>query len=168
MRFRRSHFAFQSPERADRRSAPIAGSSLSARMRFWEMRRITRFMRGTERTSPEPFRLRRLRAKWNTRNWRTEAGMNYPSDAPHPRRIWCTRRGRPVRRRSGRRLNLPRERPSLHDRSERTWVASRNQTNWFAAIAGAMTWLRVSSSGGIADAASVLVNAMDQRHGRGR
>jgi hypothetical protein len=32
--------------------------------------------------------------------------------------------------------------------------------NWFAAIAGAMTWLRVSSSGGIADAASVSVNAM--------
>jgi hypothetical protein len=31
-----------------------------------------------------------------------------------------------------------------------------------------MTWLRVSSSAGIADAASVLVNAMDQRHGSGR
>jgi hypothetical protein len=29
-----------------------------------------------------------------------------------------------------------------------------------------MTWLRVSSSGGIADAASVSVNAMDQQHAR--
>ncbi len=31
-----------------------------------------------------------------------------------------------------------------------------------------MTWLRVSSNGGIADAASGLVNALDQRHGSGR
>jgi len=57
---------------------------------------------------------------------------------------------------------------SLHGRSGRRCAVSRNQTNWFAAIAEAMTWLRVSSSGGIADAASVLVNAMAQRHGRGR
>ena len=55
-----------------------------------------------------------------------------------------------------------------HGRFGRRWAVSRNQTNWFAAIAGATTWLRVSSSGGIADAASVSVNAMDQRHGRGR
>ena len=34
--------------------------------------------------------------------------------------------------------------------------------------AGAMTWLRVSSSGGIGDAASVSVNAMGRRPGRGR
>ncbi len=89
--------------------------------------------------------------------------MNYRSDAPHhrPSRIRRTRRGRPVRR-------LPRERPSRHGRSVRRWTASRNLTNWGAAIAGAMTWLRVSSSGGIADAASVSVNAMARRHGRGR
>jgi len=31
-----------------------------------------------------------------------------------------------------------------------------------------MTWLRVLSSGEIADAASVLVNAMGRRHRRGR
>ena len=59
------------------------------------------------------------------------------------------------------RKKAARERPSRHGRSGRRWAASRNQTNWFAAIAGAMTWLRVSSSGEIADAASVLVNAMD-------
>ncbi len=94
--------------------------------------------------------------------------MNYRSDAPHPRpsRIRWTRRGRPVRRRSGRRL--PRERPSLHGRSGRRWAVSRNQTSWFAAIAGAMTWLQVLSSGGIADAANVSVNAMGRWHGRGR
>jgi hypothetical protein len=40
-------------------------------------------------------------------------------------------------------------------------IVSRNRTTWFAAIAGAPTWLPVSSSGAIADAASVLVNAMD-------
>ena len=33
--------------------------------------------------------------------------------------------------------------------------------DWFAVIAGAMTLPRVSSSGGLADAASVLINAMD-------
>jgi len=37
-----------------------------------------------------------------------------------------------------------------------------------AAIAGAMTWLRVSSGGEIGDAASVSVNAMGRRPGRGR
>jgi hypothetical protein len=53
-------------------------------------------------------------------------------------------------------------------RSGRRRAASRNQRNWVAAIAGAMTWLRVSSSGGIGDAASVSVNAMGRRPGRGR
>ncbi len=53
-------------------------------------------------------------------------------------------------------------------RSGKRWAANRNQTNWFAAIAVAMTWLRVSSSGAIADAASVSANATDQRHRRGR
>ena len=49
-----------------------------------------------------------------------------------------------------------------------TAAVIRNRTGWFAAIAGAMTWLRVSSSCEIADAESVLANAMDQRHGQGR
>jgi hypothetical protein len=79
--------------------------------------------------------------------------------------IRWTRRGRPVRRRSSRRL--PREKPSPHCRAGRRRAISRNQTSWFAAIAGAMTWLRVSSSGGIADAASVSVNVTGRRHGRG-
>jgi hypothetical protein len=97
-----------------------------------------------------------------------EAGINYRSDAPRPRHcgIRWTRRVWPMRRRP--RRKLLRKRLSLHGRSGRRWVASRNQKNWFAAIAGAMTWLRVLSSGGIADAASVLVNTTDQRHGRGR
>jgi len=38
----------------------------------------------------------------------------------------------------------------------------------FAATAGAMTWLRALSSGGIAYAGSVLVNAMGRRPRRGR
>jgi len=75
-------------------------------------------------------------------------------------------RGRPVRRRPGRKL--PRKRLSLYGRFGRRGVASRKQTSWFAAIAEARTWLRVSSSGGIADAASVSVNATGRRHGRGR
>jgi|GEM_PF-4160848 len=94
--------------------------------------------------------------------------MNHRSDAPH---LWRsgnrrTRQGRAVRLRSGRRL--PRERSSLRGRAGRRSAASRNQTNWFAAIAGAVTWPRASSSGGIADAATVSVNAMGRRHRRGR
>jgi hypothetical protein len=89
--------------------------------------------------------------------------MNYQSDAPDswPSRIRWTRRSQPVRRRCGRRP--PRERPSLHDRSEKRWAVSRNPTSWFAAIAGARTWLLASSSGAIVDAASVSVNAMGRR-----
>jgi phage terminase large subunit len=58
-----------------------------------------------------------------------------------------------VRRRPGRKL--PGKRLSLHGRAERRQAISLNQKSWFAGIAGAMTWLRVSSNGGIADAASV-------------
>ena len=78
--------------------------------------------------------------------------MNYRSDILHLR---------PGRKLSGKRL-------SPHGRSGRRRAASRNQGNWVAATAGAMTWLRVSSSGGIGDAASVSVNAMGRRPGRGR
>src|ERR1700688_3068422 len=46
-------------------------------------------------------------------------------------------------------------------RPVRKKMASKSKSNkLFAAIAGATTWLRVSSSGGISDAASVSVNAM--------
>jgi hypothetical protein len=98
-----------------------------------------------------PYSSRRFRAKWNTRNWRREAGISR-SATPHHRH------GR----------TLPGKSLSPHSRCARRQGASRNQTNWFAAIAGAMTWLQVSSSAGTADAASVLVNVMDQRHQRGR
>ena len=64
--------------------------------------------------------------------------------------------------------SCPKKGLSPHGRSGRKRAASRNQGNWVAAIAGAMTWLRVSSSGGIGDAASVSVNAMGRRPGRGR
>src|ERR1700747_1327554 len=70
--------------------------------------------------------------------------MNYRSDILHLR---------PERKLSGKRL-------SPHGRSGRRQAASRNQGNWVAAIAGAMTWLRVSSSGGVGGAASVSENAM--------
>src|ERR1039458_5165039 len=99
-----------------------------------------------------PYGSRRFSAKWNTRNWRRGTGINCRSDTPHLR---------PGKKLTGKGL-------SPHGRSGRRWGASRNQRNSFAATAGAMTWLRVSSNGGIADAASVLVNAMDQRHGSGR
>ena len=99
-----------------------------------------------------PYGSRRFRAKWKTRNWRREAGINCRSDTPH------LRFGRKL---TGKRL-------SPHDRSRSRWVVSRNQTSWVAGIAGAMIWLRVSSSGGIADAASVSANAMGRWDGRGR
>ena len=99
----------------------------------------------------QPLRLKEIYREWNTRNRRTEAGMNYRSDILHLR---------PGRKLSGKRL-------SPHGRSGRRRAASRNQGNWVAAIAGAMTWLRVSSSGGIGDAASVSVNAMGRRPGGG-
>ena len=89
-----------------------------------------------------------------------------PSDPGRPGMGSVRSEDFPLHERSGRKL--PRERPSRHTRSRRRWVVSRNQISWFAAIAGAMTWLRVSSSGGIADAASVSANAMGQRRERGR
>ncbi len=98
-----------------------------------------------------PYGSRRLRAKWNTRNRRTKAVISQ-SNTPQLR--------------SGRKLTG--KRPSPHGRSGRRWAASRSLTNWFAATARAMIWLRVSSSGGIADVASVLVNAMGLRQRRRR
>src|SRR5437868_12422660 len=69
---------------------------------------------------------------------------------------------------SSARKKAVRKKAESHGRSGRRRAASRNQGNWVAAIAGAMTWLRVSSSGGIGDAASVSVDAMGRRPGRGR
>ena len=66
------------------------------------------------------------------------------------------------------RKKAAREKPSPYRRFGRRGAISRNQASWFAAIAGAMIWLRVSSSGGIADAASVSVSVMARRHRRGR
>ena len=100
----------------------------------------------------EPLRLKETRAKWNTRNWRRKAGTNYRSNTLHLR--------------PGRKLTV--ERLSPYGRCGRRPAASRNQRNWFAAIVGAMTWRRVSSSGAIADAAGVLVNAMGRRHRQGK
>ena len=98
-----------------------------------------------------PYGSRRFRAKWKTRNWRREASISRSDTQQH----------RPRRELLGKRL-------SPHGRSGRRQVASRNQRNWSAATVGAMTWRRVSSSGGIADAAVVLANAMGQRRGQGR
>ncbi len=99
----------------------------------------------------EPLRLKEIQSEWNTQNWRTEARTSR-SHTPQLR---------PGRKLLGKRL-------SQHGCSGRRWAARGNQMNWFAAIAGAVIWLRVSLSGGIADAASVLVNAMDQWHGRAK
>jgi hypothetical protein len=98
-----------------------------------------------------PYGSRRFRAKWNTRNWLAEAGIS---------------RSDTLQNRPGR--GLLRRKLSPHGRSGRRRVASRNQKNWFAATAGAMTWRRVSSNGGIVDAASVSANAMDQPQWRRR
>src|SRR5271157_3742478 len=110
-----------------------------------------RFTHPPEQTSRRALTAQGDSEQWDMGDWRTEAGIGQ-SDTPQHR---------PQRVLLGKRL-------SLHGRSGRRPAASRNQRNWFAAIAGAMTWLRVSSSAEIADAASVLVNAMDQRHGSGR
>ena len=85
------------------------------------------------------------------------------SPSPEPstnRRTLC---GRAVRRFE---RKLSREKPSLHDRSGIRSVLSRNQTSLLAAIVGATTWPRVSSSGEIADAANVSVGDMGRPHGR--
>ena len=144
-------FAFQSPW--SRRPLMCADSGLlSVRMTLGKLLETTRFTRRPEQTSRRAFTAQGdLERKWNTRNWRTEAGIR-GSDTPQHR---------PRRKLLGKKL-------SPHGRSARRWAASRNQRNWCAAIAGAMIWLRVSSSGGIADAASALANAMGPRRGRGR
>src|ERR1035437_3926320 len=117
---------------------------LSARMTLGKLVETTRFTRRPEQTSRRALTAQGDSEQWNRRNRRTEAGISR-SDTPH------LRPGPP-----GKRL-------TPQGRSGRRWAASRNQRNWFAAIAGAMTCRRVLSSGGIGDAASALANAMDQR-----
>src|SRR5208282_3663268 len=131
-------FAFQSPT--------------SKRMTLGKLRETTRFTRRPEQTSRRAlYGSRRFRAKWKPRNWLREASVSLSDTPQHlPRRV------------------LPEKRLSLHGRSGRRTEAGRNPRNWSAATAGAMTWLRVSPGGAIADAASVLVSATDQRRGRGR
>ncbi len=145
-------FAFQSPW--SRRPLMCADSGLLfVRMALEKCGETARFTRRPEQTSRRALTAQGdLERKWNTRNWRTEAGINYRSDTPQHR---------PRGKLLGKKL-------SPHGRSGRSCAANRSQRNWFAVTAGAMTWLRVSSSGGIADAASALVNAMDQRHERRR
>src|SRR5271157_5973989 len=106
------------------------------------MAEITRFTRRPEQTSRRALTAQGDSEQWKTRNWRTEAGISR-SDTPQHR----------LRRK------LPGKRLSPHGRSGRSRTVSRNQANWFAAIAAVMILLRASSTGGIADAASVLVNA---------
>ena len=148
----RVSFAFQSP-RADRRFGPIAGFSLFCANGVGKTGGNHSLHAPTRANIPtSPYGSRRFKREWNTRNRRTEVRTNYRSDILHLR---------PGRKLSGKRL-------SPHGRSGRRRAATRNQGNWVAAIAGAMTWLRVSSSGGIGDAASVSVNAMGRRPGGGR
>jgi hypothetical protein len=122
-------------------------------LRADEARKIegtARFTRGPEQTSRRAHTAQGDLRRWNTRNWRKESISLSGTPQPLPRgKVFgkkLSSRGHPGRRRG----------------------ASRNQRNWFAVIAGAMTWLRVSSSGGIADAANALVNAIGRRHGRGK
>ena len=51
---------------------------------------------------------------------------------------------------------------------KKKWAANRHQTGWSVAIVAAKTLLQVSSSGVIADAESVSVNARARPHGSGR
>jgi hypothetical protein len=112
----------------------------------------TRFTRRPEQTSRRALTAQGDLEGMERAKQANESGRNYRSDILHLR---------PGRKLSGKRL-------SPHGRSGRRQAASRNQGSWVAAIAGAMTWLRVSSSGGIGDAASVSVNAMGRRPGRAR
>src|SRR6266852_4695502 len=83
-----------------------------------------------------------LERKWNTRNWRTEAGISRSNIPQH----------RPRGKLLGKKL-------SPHGRSGMSCATNRSQGNWFAATAGAMIWLQVLSSGEIADAGSASVSA---------
>jgi hypothetical protein len=99
---------------------------------------------------------------------RKDPNTNAQSDAPFQWILAISRRqpGRQVRKQPI--TTEPKRRPSLNGRSARYLATNRIQINWFAAIAGAMISLRVLSSGAIADAASVSVNAMARRRRRGR
>jgi hypothetical protein len=68
-------------------------------------------------------------------------------------------------KKAGRRL--PREKPSLHRPLRKQTGNKSKSSKLLCRYRGAMTWLRVSSSGGLADAESVSLNVMGRRHGRG-
>jgi hypothetical protein len=133
----------------DSRASSPASTLL--RETFGKLGETARFMRRPEQTSRRALTAQGDLEGMNNQKLANRSGHKR-SDTPHLR---------PLRKLTGKSL-------SPHGCSGRRRAASRNQRNWFAATAGAMTWLRVLSSGGIADAASVSVNAMDQRHGRGR
>ena len=144
-------FAFQSPW--SRRPLMCADSGLlSVRMTLGKYGETARFTRRSEQTSRRALTAQGdLERKWNTRNWRTEAGI-CRSDTPQHR---------PRGKLLGKKL-------SPHGRCGRSCAANRSQRNWFAATAGAMIWLRVLSSGEIADAGSASVSATVRRHQRRR
>lgn len=144
-------FAFQSPW--SRRPSMCADSRLpSVRVTLGKYGETARSTRRPEQTCRRAVTVQGdLERKWNTRNWRMEAGISR-SDTPQHR---------PRGKLLGKKL-------SPDGRSGRRRAANRSQRNWFAATAGAMIWLRVLSSGGIADAGSASANAMDHRHVRGR
>jgi hypothetical protein len=93
----------------------------------------------------EPIRLKEIQSEGKPRNCPRKASASL-YDTPQ------------LRHRKG----LSGIRPSQQGRSRRRREASRSWRNCSAAIAGAMTWLPVSSSGEIADVARVSVNAMDR------
>ncbi len=154
-------------DRADRRCAPIAGFSPSAPMTLGNLRETARFTRRPEQTSG-----RGLTAQGDLeRMEHAKLAKGNGHESPIGRSTSLAEREQKDAARLGvktaiRKKATPRKaKPApLLRRS----AASRNQTNWFAAIAGAVTWPRASSSGGIADAATVSVNAMGRRHRRGR
>ena len=75
-------FAFQSPW--SRRPSMCADSRLlSVRMTLGKSGETARFTRRPEQTSRRALTAQGdLEREWNTRNWRTEAGINYRSDTP--------------------------------------------------------------------------------------
>src|SRR5271169_4535078 len=116
-------------------------------MTLGKLGETARFTRRPEQTSRRALTAQGdLERKWNTRNWQTEAGISR-SDTPQHRF-----RGKLL----GKKL-------SPHGRSGRNCAANRSRRNWFAATAGAMIWLRVLSSGEIANAGSASVSATDPR-----
>ena len=95
---------------------------------------------------------REVYRKWNSRNWQTEPGKHHRRDA-RSREVRST----PLGQRPKRRLARAARRRALGGQGTR--ATNQSPTNWSAAIAAALIWLRVLSSGAIAGAASASVSA---------